>query len=361
MPYGISYPMAYIPIMVMICIIGITIEHRRITKSLVITMIGVISVVVALSFWRGRVFCGYIIPLSSIFVLSVLGIYSKIEKCGWERVILILCIIGFLIQFFLFSEERRLVSSIGDPNFAGYIALTLFIFSVYRGYNVGILLGVLLIFVLLSRTYMFSLLIFAVTYLFRDKVYRLIEKVRLNSFIAIFTVTNVAVLVLSLFLVSQLEFGEVTDQQGEGSRLFRVTDSSLYVRLYQNARVFEMLWQGEADAWIGLWERVQQDYIIKSSRLKGQPPHNSLFHAVIVYGFIFTVVYVLSISVIVDRWLNSRSVPIFFAFSAYAANLHALLVNWWIIAFAVLLLVANGGISNELEDNQVQRNQVLDA
>ena len=325
----------------MICVAGIFLERKSLPTSLIWTMAIGVSLVTVLSFWKENAFTDYVAPISSLFILSYVSVHKYLKKYKWEKVVVYLCFLGLIVQFVVFTEERRFVSSIGDPNFAGYIALTLFIFSFYRGIKVGVIFGLVSVFILLSRTYMFSILIFILAYQFRSPLYSLIKSIKLNSFISLFLVTNIVLLMLSLLVVSRFEFGDIDRRQAGQNRLLRLTDGSLYIRLYQNARVFDMLWQGNEAAWVGLGGDVEDKYVVQGSRLKGQPPHNSLFHSVIVYGFIFTLYYLYSVSYIFGGWLNARNVPILIAYSSYAANLHALLLNWWILALALLFLVSN--------------------
>ncbi|NFN99101.1 O-antigen ligase domain-containing protein, partial [Clostridium botulinum] len=134
-------------------------------------------------------------PYTTVFTISTfvfliiahMSISKKhyISKQYLNRIIYITCLISIIIQLILGRYNtingKISLSIIGDKNFSGVVIILFFMYCSKNKFLLGEILSVFFILILDSRASLLTLVLFLVVKLFKNPIYVLLQRFRLNK------------------------------------------------------------------------------------------------------------------------------------------------------------------------------------
>lgn len=220
--------------------------------------------------------------------------------------------------------------SVGDTNFSGLYVLLFLYFSQRSGFWPGIILALVAMFLFLSRTYFLAIVVFLVLLLFKEKLRFIFASL---NFVILIIILNIALMIYAGYILRSIGVSDFYAVRGI-ERLVSFDDRSATVRLQYNYLLLEDMLQNPGNGLLGQGQKFEES----ATRLLGKVPHNTFMSLVGVHGLLFTVFYLIVLSVLFRKlnWKNEGFVYVV-PIIVYSLFLHGVLSKAFVI-FLVLLL-----------------------
>ncbi|NFA21854.1 O-antigen ligase domain-containing protein, partial [Clostridium botulinum] len=188
-------------------------------------------------------------PYTTVFTISTfvfliiahMSISKKhyISKQYLNRIIYISCLISIIIQLILGRYNtingKISLSIIGDKNFSGVVIILFFMNCSKNKFFLGEILSVFFILILDSRASLLTLVLFLVVKLFKNTIYVLLQKFRLNKIYKLFILMFIITVSISYIWVYKIAIDGVKEyQQG-------LNDTSNKMRFVANIYAMDLI------------------------------------------------------------------------------------------------------------------------
>ncbi|NFJ33655.1 O-antigen ligase domain-containing protein, partial [Clostridium botulinum] len=188
-------------------------------------------------------------PYTTVFTISTfvfliiahMSISKKhyISKQYLNRIIYITCLISIIIQLILGRYNtingKISLSIIGDKNFSGVVIILFFMYCSKNKFLLGEILSVFFILILDSRASLLTLVLFLVVKLFKNPIYVLLQRFRLNKIYKLFIIMFIITVSISYIWVYKVAIDGVKEyQQG-------LNDTSNKMRFVANIYAIDLI------------------------------------------------------------------------------------------------------------------------
>jgi hypothetical protein len=353
-PYG-TFPYARVFIPMIIAVFALELIDGKVTITLTDILLSI-----------GILLTNIIPELSLSRFSDAITIIILLFKCK-ELVALnrtFLTIIYFLamittiyhISFSRFSgDENTIILNSPDPNFSGFLALSLFLFCYKNKFLLGILVCLACVFLLWSRNYFLALIVFFILLLlenFAPNFFKNIyKKASIVKIALVFIFLNLIILSYSLYHVeknkSPVSLGIL---RSDPNRFFAVVDDSNWYRFNANKEFFELLKDDQEVMLFGA--SFAEPVTIQPIRTENQdenyndlkdlfahrvPPHNTIFHLILIRGVLFSLCYLLGFTFILKRLYSFENFKYLFPLLIFGLFLHSIYSGVFIIFIVSIL------------------------
>jgi hypothetical protein len=266
-----------------------------------------------------------------LFVLA----FSKIESIKLnpftKYVVGLLSICSFAYQLLTYRfEVVRPTLSIIDPNYAGLLMLLFFFFSWKSRFWPGVLFAVFTSFLLLSRNFFLSLIVFFLAEFFIRKLPTINKKLDplALAFLSLFFVWFIGYLYLTFMSASS------NSPSGIG-RLFHYQDESNFKRFQINKIFIEGLFQNKIYAIFGMGSQYMSN-ILKQFEIV---LHNSFLEFWAKSGLMVFGLFFLFLKRGFQKLWSTANFSIWLSYFFFATFLHSAFEAKYLIFFLVVLLI----------------------
>ena len=243
-----------------------------------------------------------------------------------------------------FRDSAIVVINNPDPNFSGFLCLLLFLFFFKNKYWLGVGICLSATFLLWSRNYVLALLVFLLL-VFLEKFgsffYRAVF-VR-ASFLRVFTffiALNVAVLFFSFYFIDKVQSPvSLGLMRNDPNRLLTFEDDSNWYRFNANKEFFDLLKKDRELMLFGVsGARPDLDDMEYRKLLPNRvPPHNSIYHFVLLRGILFSLAYFAALATIFHRLYTPENLKYIISVLIFGLFLHAIYSGSFLIFFVAIL------------------------
>lgn len=266
------------------------------------------------------------ISLHWIYLIVCIYIVFSKEQLSYKLIKYSICIstISIIVQLCIFkSPDGRHVLSYIDPNYSGYCIFSLFLFSWYNGFKRIAYILLISGFVLLSRGYILSVIVFFVVY----KLPFIQTVLKRFNYTALFLLSYVLLLLYSLYFVYRYEDNVVNQTFGEKD-VTEFADQSNLHRFTANLLFVEDIVDHPSKYYWGVDLKEYTRTVFINS------PHNSLFQLVLNYGLFFSFFYICLFTFILSRFKSSDNfIPAYLSLLIYflflGGGIFGIQVIWW--------------------------------
>ena len=202
---------------------------------------------------------------------------------------------------------------------------------------VFLILGILT----LSRNFLLAIFIlYLFSFIKRTSILNKLLKV---NFVTILILFNIIVLGIS-YGYKYIDFSEGSGQ--DTSRLTNVADESNAIRFQVNRNVIEELFSSTQNFIFGLGS----DYPVNKDYSIGYKSHNGFIDFLGMYGFVYTLLYLMLLYLIVNKDKNFQNIEYVYSYAIFSLFLPGLLGGVYLILFLFILRFKSSlNMSNCLE------------
>ncbi|HID0816181.1 O-antigen ligase family protein [Clostridium botulinum] len=294
----------------------------------------------------------------AFLVVTHMSVSKKhyIFKNYLNRTIYVMCLVSIIMQLMLgrYSTINGKISLniIGDKNFSGVVMILFFMYCAKNKFYLGEVLSVFTILILDSRASLITLILFFIVRLFKDTIWSVLQKLRLNKVYKLFALMLIIIISISYIWVSRVTIYGVKEYQqslNDTSNKMRFVANIYAIDLIKNNKK-ELMFYGYDNDFKDIFGIY--DYEIDSHRkfmgVRLVQPHNSIINVIIRTGIIFSLLYFYILSRIIDKLYTKDNLEYILPYLFSALFLHELLnsrfLMFWII---VLCLPINKIISTK--------------
>jgi hypothetical protein len=246
----------------------------------------------------------------------------------------VLIALAFSFDEFELGKRNEIL---GDPNISGFVMLILAYIFLMARFRLGIMVALMASMLFISRTYILSLLLLMFVQIYKNKLHS-----KLFSPSVIFISFTMIVFLLSLFygMLYGNQNVESVFYANEYTRIANIFDLSNFYRLKTNHDVIYYLYSNWSEFLTGGIDASVYHDIISQKFIR--VPHNTLLQYILLYGFVFTIVYILVIVELMSSSPNLRKAFIVIYF--YSMFLHSTFnpTIIFVIVYANLLFPSDG-------------------
>lgn len=258
---------------------------------------------------------------------------KTLQKIRWTLGLLILLsVVSFICQFAIHSKFGRYSLSVLNPNNAGIIMILFLYLSHKMRSALGQGFALICLFILLSRSYLYSTLIMYLLVWKAELVFAFIKKYRISMAAVIFTLCTLTLL-LSMGLDKVL--APSTEYQNDVSRLTSLSGASSHARIHANAIIPSMMSENSEVFLMGYGDTYDSAWRARGA----EPIHNSFLEMLGKYGILYFVLMILAFSKVLEKFLSKTHLPYILSYFVYAMAMHDLLDSKYLIVFFAILLI----------------------
>ncbi|WP_243249683.1 O-antigen ligase domain-containing protein [Clostridium botulinum] len=301
-------------------------------------------------------------PYTTVFTISTfvfliiahMSISKKhyISKQYLNRIIYITCLISIIIQLILGRYNtingKISLSIIGDKNFSGVVIILFFMYCSKNKFLLGEILSVFFILILDSRASLLTLVLFLVVKLFKNTIYVLLQRFRLNKIYKLFILMFIITVSISYIWVYKVAIDGVKEyQQGlnDTSNKMRFVANIYAIDLIKNNKE-ELIFYGYDNDFKDIFSIY--DYEIDLHRrfmgVRLVQPHNSILNINIRSGIIFSLLYFYILSRIIDKLYTKDNLEYILPYLFSTLFLHELLNRKFLVLWLILLCLPSNKV-----------------
>ncbi|MBT2756711.1 hypothetical protein J7E71_12170 [Mesobacillus foraminis] len=283
----------------------------------------------------------FLILLIYFFYRDNLKVKNGSEEWFYNFFYYLMCI-SLVVQIILSYKMNGSISLIigWDKNYTGVILFLFFAFCYKRNKSFGILLSLISAAFLDSRGFILMIALFYSILIFRSPIYNLLKTFIFKKMFRILTFLLIFICAFSYFWVYSIASQGTVDYQ-EG-----LNDGSNKMRFVANIKTFELIKENKNIVFYGFDNDLKKELGIESDNYSSHPrylgarlvqTHNSILSIIIKTGFMFSFIYLLILSKILDKYFVKENIEYIFPFLASSMIMHSLL-NTSLLLFWVLIL-----------------------
>ncbi len=342
-PYG-AFPYAKVFIPLLLVLFGFELLDKKIT-------FGISEIILSIF-----IILFNIIPEFSITrfadALTIIVLVFKYRKFQYVNKIflkvlyflMLICIVYHACFSRYIYDDTTIIINNPDPNFSGFLALLFFLYCFKQRFVLGIIASFVLVFLLFSRNYLFSLILFFIL-LFLEKnlpnLYTIFFK-RLGfiRICVLFMSINLAILINSFYFTENVDIVKTDFKRNNVNRFVTLNDDSNKARFTANKEFFELIKSDQNIALFGISrekmiekspDSTEENFDIKSMFPHRVPPHNSLFHMILMRGILFSTFYFLGIGLVIWHLYNQENLKYILPVILFTLFLHACYLGAFLI------------------------------
>ncbi|WP_416494386.1 O-antigen ligase family protein [Clostridium botulinum] len=268
-----------------------------------------------------------------------------IFKSYLNRTIYVMCLVSIIIQLMLGRYStingKISLSIIGDKNFSGVVMILFFMYCAKNKFYLGEVLSVFTILILDSRASLITLILFFIVRLFKDTIWSVLQKLRLNKVYKLFALMLIIIISISYIWVSRVTIYGVKEYQqslNDTSNKMRFVANIYAIDLIKNNKK-ELMFYGYDNDFKDIFGIY--DYEIDSHRkfmgVRLVQPHNSIINVTIRTGIIFSLLYFYILSRIIDKLYTKDNLEYILPYLFSALFLHELLNSRFLMFWVIVL------------------------
>jgi hypothetical protein len=280
----------------------------------------------------------FLIVIFFYFYKNYLIINNNYEKV-YKTIYYIMCF-SLIVQFFIsFYKTGKISSIIGwDKNFTGIILFLFFAFCYKRKYSFGIILAIAPAIFLDSRGYILMLILFFLIKVLKKPLFKVLSIFKLRKMYKVFLLMIIIICGFSYYWVNSVA-PDTFVQEG-------INDTSNKMRFGANLKAIELIKENKHLILYGYDNDLKRVLGIDApngddhTRYYGVrlvQTHNSLLLITIKTGLLFSIIYFLIVSKILDKYYLKENIEYIFPYLASSMIMHSLL-NTSFLLFWVLIL-----------------------
>ncbi|KEJ02791.1 membrane protein [Clostridium botulinum A2B3 87] len=280
-------------------------------------------------------------------VIAQMSVSKKhyIFKNYLNRTIYVMCLVSIIIQLMLgrYSTINGKISLniIGDKNFSGVVMILFFMYCAKNKFYLGEVVSVFTILILDSRASLITLILFFIVRLFKDTIWSVLQKLRLNKVYKLFALMLIIIISISYIWVSRVTIYGVKEYQqslNDTSNKMRFVANIYAIDLIKNNKK-ELMFYGYDNDFKDIFGIY--DYEIDSHRkfmgVRLVQPHNSIINVIIRTGIIFSLLYFYILSRIIDKLYTKDNLEYILPYLFSALFLHELLNSRFLMFWIIVL------------------------
>lgn len=256
-----------------------------------------------------------------------------------------MCLVSIIIQLMLgrYSTINGKISLniIGDKNFSGVVMILFFMYCAKNKFYLGEVVSVFTILILDSRASLITLILFFIVRLFKDTIWSVLQKLRLNKVYKLFALMLIIIISISYIWVSRVTIYGVKEYQqslNDTSNKMRFVANIYAIDLIKNNKK-ELMFYGYDNDFKDIFGIY--DYEIDSHRkfmgVRLVQPHNSIINVIIRTGIIFSLLYFYILSRIIDKLYTKDNLEYILPYLFSALFLHELLNSRFLMFWIIVL------------------------
>ncbi|CAM2761035.1 O-antigen ligase family protein [Hathewaya histolytica] len=306
-------------------------------------------------------------PYTIVFTMSIFGFLVilqlsfipryKISQEFLNKNIYMIFIISIIIQLILGRYNslngRISLSIIRDKNFSAMVMLLFFMYCVKNKFYLGKILSIGTILILNSRASVLTLILFFVVKLFRNTIWLILQKLRLNRIYKLFVLMLIFIISISYIWIFKVTSTYAVKGYQQG-----LNDISNKMRFAANIYAMDILKDNKEQLMIygydsdfkdafNIYDHGVSDYR-RFMGVRLVQPHNSIINIIVRTGIVFSLLYFYILSRIIDKLYTKDNLEYILPYLFSTLFLHELLNSrfllFWII---VLCLPINKTIKNK--------------
>ncbi|MHB9922136.1 O-antigen ligase family protein [Clostridium botulinum] len=283
----------------------------------------------------------------AFLVIAQMSISKKhyIFKSYLNRTIYVMCLVSIIMQLMLgrYSTINGKISLniIGDKNFSGVVMILFFMYCAKNKFYLGEVISVFTILILDSRASLITLILFFIVRLFKDTIWSVLQKFRLNKVYKLFALMLIIIISISYIWVSRVTIYGVKEYQqslNDTSNKMRFVANIYAIDLIENNKK-KLIFYGYDNDFKDIFGIY--DYEIDSHRkfmgVRLVQPHNSIINVIIRTGIIFSLLYFYILSRIIDKLYTKDNLEYMLPYLFSALFLHELLNSRFLIFWIIVL------------------------
>ncbi|KEI97132.1 membrane protein [Clostridium botulinum A2B7 92] len=283
----------------------------------------------------------------AFLVIAQMSVSKKhyIFKSYLNRTIYVMCLVSIIIQLMLGRYStingKISLSIIGDKNFSGVVMILFFMYCAKNKFYLGEVLSVFTILILDSRASLITLILFFIVRLFKDTIWSVLQKLRLNKVYKLFALMLIIIISISYIWVSRVTIYGVKEYQqslNDTSNKMRFVANIYAIDLIKNNKK-ELMFYGYDNDFKDIFGIY--DYEIDSHRkfmgVRLVQPHNSIINVIIRTGIIFSLLYFYILSRIIDKLYTKDNLEYILPYLFSALFLHELLNSRFLMFWIIVL------------------------
>ncbi|HDK7167326.1 hypothetical protein A0J52_11700 [Clostridium sporogenes] len=295
-------------------------------------------------------------PYTTVFTISTfvflliaqLSINPKQDRIKnyLNKSMYVICILSIIIQLILGRyttiNGKISLNIIGDKNFSGVVMILFFMYCAKNRFYLGEIFSIGTILILDSRASLFTIIIFFVVRLFKNIIWTILQKFRLNKVYRLFVLMLILIISISyiwIFKVTAI-YGVKEYQQG-------LNDSSNKMRFVANIYAMDILkdnkeqlmyygYDNDFKDVFGIYD-YEVDYHRRFMDVRLVQPHNSMINVIVRTGIIFSLLYFYILSRIIDKLYTKDNLEYILPYLFSTLFLHELLNRKFLILWLVVL------------------------
>jgi len=254
-----------------------------------------------------------------------------------------LIIYNFAFSFY-YVEDSIVFKSINDKNYTAVLMFLYFILCYHFKLKIGMSLGLIyFLFYNSSRSSILLFLSFLICITFREQIYDILQRFRLDKFWKIFIIITACIMGLSFYWIADISVGPLQPyRQG-------LNDESNKMRFTANAYACELIKKDYKLIYRGYGYDLKNVMGLQDKNYSNHPrvngvrlvqPHNSIINVMLRLGVISGVLYFIIVASILDYLYDKRTLEYIFPYLLNSMFMHSLLDGfifaiWIFIIFLV--------------------------
>lgn len=216
-----------------------------------------------------------------------------------------LSIISMAFQLLIFRTDDGRPNLSYEINLSGAYLFMFFLLSALAKKKLGVLFVILASFLLLSRALIFSIGIYYTLALIKDYIPNIIFKI---DFRYIYSLLAVSFFIFNFWFLLNVKIGD--PYKTDASRVTEVNDQSNKMRFLINTKVIAGIFVEKDEKLKFGYGQISKGVSVEYASKYGLMPHNELLMSVAEYGYIFTLLCVLFVLSIYNKFFNKKNIII---------------------------------------------------
>ncbi|EZP75264.1 hypothetical protein H839_17228 [Parageobacillus genomosp. 1] len=253
----------------------------------------------------------------------------------------IMCL-SLLFQFYLRlrNNEGWYLITTWDKNYSGVVLFLFFLYCDKNNYKLGKLIVLISTLFVGSRGFILMILSFYIIKAFKRIVFKIQNTFLFRKMFRVFIMMLVFIYYFSLLWVNNISATNVKPYQ-EG-----INDTSNRMRFVANIKAFELIKENRSILFYGYDNDLKKqlgidsDDYSKHTRVAGVrlvQTHNSLLSIIIKMGILFSILYLLLVARIIDKYYTKENAEYIFPYLINSMIMHSML-NTSLLLFWILIL-----------------------
>ncbi|PPK46363.1 hypothetical protein [Clostridium algidicarnis] len=267
--------------------------------------------------------------------------------------------LSLLFQFYICirnGEDLHLITT-WDDNYSGIIIFLFFLFNYKNNKKFGKLITILYIVYLKSRGFVLMIVLFYIIKIFKSFIDKAKNMFFLNKIFKIFIIMIVFIYFFSILWVYNISTSNLKPyKQG-------INDTSNRIRFLANVRVFDLIKENKSLIMYGYDNDLKKVLGINSedtaehqhfNDMRLVQTHNTILSIIIKTGILFSVLYLLIVSKIIDKYYVKENIEYIFPYLINSMYMHSLLNTSFLVFWVLILHIPQKGVKQQ-KSNSVDR------